>query len=670
MREKEIRARIEEVLRKKEKNLEEAYTSDLEHLIEELRTYQIELEFQNDELRSVQQKLETSENKFRLLFEQVPVGYVVINVDFEVLICNKEAARLMACNEIKSGRNKDFRQVILPSMQDDFYQFIRSLPQGASQQQFECVLINQVSEQQIPVMIQAAQNNESKNEWLLAIIDQSAQKAAEAELAQKEITLQTINENMADMLVLSNSDGEIEFASPSCKMFGYTQEEMIGKSLFDFVYADDLSEIIKRFSNALQSGRADQVEFRSPRKDGSLFWVSVNGNFIDYKAGEGGKAVFVVRDIDKTKQVEAALKASEQQFRSLFENNHAVMLLIDPENLDIIDANPAAVNFYGYTYEQLKKMKISDINTLDQEQVFQKAKDAMHKQYARNEFQHKLANGQLKDVESFAGLVYASDKKYLYAIIHDITDKKLAEAKLIENAIALNELNLTKDKLFSVIAHDLRNPIGLMLNLVEMYTEEKEDYSEEEKNRMLKAMHKTAVNTYELLENLLAWSRLQRKHIKPVFQESDLYEHVAYCLASVESTALKKQLLIKSNIPRGFKAQLDLNIFEIVFRNLLSNAIKFSNPGQSIALNAAFDLDENLIFSITDHGIGMDESMLNNLFSLDNETGRPGTAGEKSTGLGLVICKDMMNLINGKIEVKSKPGKGTIFTLTIPQTGV
>jgi len=667
MREKEIRARINEVLQKKEKKIEEAYTSDLEHLIEELRTYQIELEFQNDELRSVQQKLEESENKFRLLFEQVPVGYVVINLDFEVQLCNKEAARLMACNEIKSGRNRDIRQVVAPEMQDEFYNFIRNLQHRLPKQQFECEIINQRTEQRIPVLIQAAQNNDAKDEWLLAIMDQSAQKAAEAELAQKEITLQTINQNMADMLVLSNTEGEIEFASPACKMFGYTQEEMIGKSLFDFVYAEDLPMIVERFSNAVQSGHPDQVEFRSPRKDGSLFWVSVSGNFVGDITDIGNKAVFVVRDIDTQKQTEAALKASELQFRSLFENNHAVMLLIDPENLDIIDANPAAVEFYGYAYEQLKEMKISDINLLTEEQLQQETAKAKAAEKIRFEFQHRLANGVIKDVEVFSGLVKAPDKPFLYSIIHDISDRKEAETKLKENAEVLHELNLTKDKLFSVIAHDLRNPVGLMLNLVEMFTEEKDDYTEEEKSRMLKAMHKTAVNTYELLENLLAWSRLQRKHFKPVFEIVSLHEHIANYLANFESTTVKKQLVIQNNIPKDFKTKLDLNIFEILFRNLLSNAIKFSNPGQSIELNIAFDHENNLIFSITDHGIGMDETLRNSLFSLDKETGRPGTAGEKSTGLGLVICKDMMNLINGKIEVESKPGKGTTFTLTIPQ---
>jgi PAS domain S-box-containing protein len=381
----------------------------------------------------------------------------------------------------------------------------------------------------------------------------------------------------------------------------------------------------------------------------------------------GNKAVFVVRDIDAQKQTEAALKASELQFRSLFENNHAVMLLIDPDKLDIIDANPAAVSFYGYAYEQLIEMKISDINLLTVEQLHQETAKAKAAEKIRFEFQHRLANGVIKDVEVFSGLVKAPDKPYLYSIIHDITDRKEAEIKLNENSKALHELNLTKDKLFSVIAHDLRNPVGLMLNLVEMYTEEKDDYTEEEKSRMLKAMHKTAANTYELLENLLAWSRLQRKHITPVFQQLGLHEHVTYCLANFESAAANKQLIINNNVPKNFEVQLDLNIFEIVFRNLLSNAIKFSNPGQSIALNAAFDQEKNLIFRVKDHGVGMNKTLVDGLFSLDNDTGRPGTAGEKSTGLGLVICKDMMNLINGRIEVESMPGKGTTFTLTMPQ---
>ena len=667
MKENEIRARIKDVLAKKELLFEKDYTDNLEGIIEELRTYQVELEFQNDELRRVQQELEKTENKYRLLFEQVPVGYVVINELFEVQLCNREAGRLMACNEIKSGRNKDFRQVIAAESQDDFYRFVQALKKGVSPEQFECVIINQLNQRPVPIMIQAVQNNVENSEWLLAIMDQSAQKRAEAALAQKELTLQTINQNMADMLVLSNADGEIEFASPASAMLGYTPDDMVGKSLFDFVYADDLALIIEKFNAAVHSGKPDQVEFRSFRKDGSIFWVSVSGNFVNVSDNPTGKAVFVVRDIDNQKMMEQALKESEQQFRSLFENNHAVMLLIDPDKLDILDANPAAVAFYGYSYKQLLEMKISDLNTLSFQQLRQEAAKAKEARKIRFDFKHRLANGTIRDVEVFSGFVTNDSRSFLYSIIHDVTDKKQAETKLLQNAKELHELNLTKDKLFSVIAHDLRNPVGLMLSLIDMYVEERDGYNETEKTKIILAMQKTAANTYELLENLLDWSRLQREKIKPVFRMVNINDQLEMGLSRFESAAEKKQIRIFSKVHQNIEANIDQNIFDTVFRNLMSNAIKFSNRGGKVEVDVSFNPKNELILRVKDNGIGMNEQTINQLFSLEKEPGRPGTAGEKSTGLGLVICKDFVDLIGGNISIESTAGKGTSFYVTFPQ---
>jgi PAS domain S-box-containing protein len=396
--------------------------------------------------------------------------------------------------------------------------------------------------------------------------------------------------------------------------------------------------------------------------------VSVSGNFVNAATGTNEKAVFVVRDIDDRKRMEDALKESEQQFRSLFENNHAVMLLIDPDSLDIIDANPAALDFYGYSQEQIIEMKISDINTLSIDQLKVASAKAQAAKQTRFEFQHRLASGAIRDVEVYSGLVKTASNNFLYSIVHDITDKKLAEAKILENTRELHELNLTKDKLFSVIAHDLRNPVGLMLSLIDMFVEEKEGYSEAEKLKMILAMQKTAANTYELLENLLDWSRLQREKIKPVYQKVKIHDQIEKGFSKFESTAAKKHIQLVNCVAQDAEAKVDTNIFDTILRNLISNAIKFTNRGGKIEVVISFTPDNELVLSVRDNGVGMSEQIVNQLFTLEKEPGRPGTDGEKSTGLGLVICKDFLDLINGSITVESKVGQGTTFFVSFPQS--
>ncbi|HOI32989.1 MAG TPA: PAS domain-containing sensor histidine kinase, partial [Bacteroidales bacterium] len=394
-----------------------------------------------------------------------------------------------------------------------------------------------------------------------------------------EYSIGTIYNNMTDLLVLINCNGIIEFVSPACAHFGYSREDLIGRSCFGYVYESDLPEIINNFNHIVETGNHKQLEFRGMRKDGSFIWVSVNGNLVEQADNEKASIVCVVRDIQENKLLEVALKESEQRFRGMFEYNHAVMLIIDPDDLKILDANPAALEFYGYSYEQMKKLKISDINTLTSEQVkneVYKARDAIKYRF---DFKHQLADGTIRDVVVYSGLVKTVSQSYLYSIVHDVTDRKLAEAKIIENARELYELNLTKDKLFSVIAHDLRNPTGLILSLIDLYLSNQDKLTEKEKSDILHNLHKTASNAYELLENLLDWSHLQREKISPVLVNTSISRQINKSVMKFEPIANEKQIRIINKVNEKLEAKIDVNIFDAILRNLISNGIKFSYPG-------------------------------------------------------------------------------------------
>lgn len=664
-KEETIQRKINQVIENKEFILETAYTQSLEQLVEELKIYHIELEFQNDELKRIQDELERTRDDFQSLFNQAPIGFVLLDEDLKVLTHN-DCFKKLSFGWKDAFTNTDFRRFIHPDEQDRFHHFCNKLFEAGLPAQIELRLHRNVPQQDVYVNIFGSIRHKEKKELLLAIADISTQVATSKALKSNEEQLRTITDNLRDMVITSDLDGRINFVTPSCKAFGYEPADMIGKSVFDFVGADDLPGVLEAYRNVVENRQGTSIEFRSKNGDGTFIWVEVSMNFMPASETEAEKAVYVVRNVNERKLMQKEMEMSEQRFRSLFENNHAAMLVLDPHNLAILNANKAASNFYGYTQSQLCRMKINEINTLPVQDLHEKAMKAVNEEQIHFFFQHKLADGSIRDVEVFSGLVEQNEKEVLYSIIHDITDRKKAELLLVENTEALRIMNATKDKLFSLIAHDLRSPLGSILNLSELLLNEQENLKSDESLRIIRTLFHSAGNTYHLLENLLEWSRLQRGMIVPKYEKTDMSNFLDQLINTFKEVTTKKNLHIEVFVEDAAVAFIDVNLMQAVVRNILSNAIKFSYPGSAIQISVTKKTGQMLI-TIADHGVGMEKEMLDNVFRIDVNNGRPGTAGEKSIGLGLIICKDFLDLMDGQLKFESKTEVGTTATIVLPQ---
>jgi PAS domain S-box-containing protein len=257
-----------------------------------------------------------------------------------------------------------------------------------------------------------------------------------------------------------------------CDITGNTKEEMLKLTFQDITHPDDLDtdleNVFQMLSDKIQTY---SMEKRYLKKNGSIVWVNLTVSLVRESSGEPKYFISAVENITKQKQAEQALKVahdklehrvkertqelieinqqlrreiadhekteealslSEERYRSLFKNNHSVMLLIDPENGDIIDANPSAISFYGWSHEELTRKKITNINTLTERQVFQEMKRAKTEQRRIFYFKHRLASGKICDVEVYSGPIKVYGRELLYSIIHDITKRKQAELSLIE----------------------------------------------------------------------------------------------------------------------------------------------------------------------------------------------------------------------------------------------
>ena len=262
--------------------------------------------------------------------------------------------------------------------------------------------------------------------------------------------------------------------------------------------------------------------------------------------------------------------------------------------------------------------------------------------------------------------VDADGKKFLVGVIRDITERIKAEEDLRESEIQLRELNATKDKLFSIIAHDLRSPFNNILVLCDILKTQITKLEDTDAPVYLGLIQSTAKNTLVLLENLLDWAKSQSGQISFKTEKTGISSVIHEILELSMSIAQTKGISIKVSVEDEIEVNSDKKILKTVFRNLISNAIKYSKPGGNITISA-IDEENQIKIIISDSGVGMDAKTLENLFGITTNTPLPGTLNEKGSGFGLVLCKEFVEKLGGKIWVESEQGKGSNFMFTIPR---
>lgn len=248
--------------------------------------------------------------------------------------------------------------------------------------------------------------------------------------------------------------------------------------------------------------------------------------------------------------------------------------------------------------------------------------------------------------------------------LEKVLDEVRASREMIsQQATELKELNNTKDKLFSIIAHDLKSPSGSLLGFSEML---KENLEHNTKNyEYAQNLYDAALNNYTLLENLLEWSRAQMNRIKFSPSTFTLGEVVNTNIAILSLNTEKKKIIIDNKVDNSLMVCADKNLVNVILRNIITNAVKFSFPGGKITVEA-IPLEKLVEISVADTGIGIPDGILKTLFLIGNKQSRVGTNDETGTGLGLILCKEFVELHGGSIWVESEVKKGSVFHFTLP----
>lgn len=254
--------------------------------------------------------------------------------------------------------------------------------------------------------------------------------------------------------------------------------------------------------------------------------------------------------------------------------------------------------------------------------------------------------------------------------------KELTEVNLQQKNLLVEELETTKgqlikslnekDKFFSIIAHDLKSPFSGFLGFTQIMAEDIQDLSVNEIQEISEKMQDSAKTLYQLLENLLEWARMKRGNVNFNPENISIAAMVQANISVIKLRANYKHIEIIASIPSQLYVYADLNLLNGVIRNLLSNALKFTPVGGNINIGT-IDAEDSTIIYVKDSGIGMSESTLSKLFKIDEKISRPGTAGESSTGLGLLLCKEYIEIHNGKIWAESEINKGSTFFVSLPK---
>lgn len=271
---------------------------------------------------------------------------------------------------------------------------------------------------------------------------------------------------------------------------------------------------------------------------------------------------------------------------------------------------------------------------------------------------------QVKIIDAILSALQNMKKRML---VKDLLEEELTRQKIQieEQKKELESLNATKDKFFSIIAHDLKNPFASLIGASDFLVSSSNDLSKEQMANFLKIINSSAKQGYRLLENLLEWSRMQTGIIAWQPEQVDMWDLVNEVVHLLRGSAETKQIHLEARVDEDLTAFVDPNMINTVVRNLVSNAIKFTSRGGEVIVESK-QLKDAIEITIRDNGIGIKADNIAKLFRIDEQLMQNGTENETGTGLGLILCKEFVDKHKGEIYVKSELDKGSSFIFTLP----
>lgn len=480
-------------------------------------------------------------------------------------------------------------------------------------------------------------------------------------LAVKPFALNKLFNSLPEGFVVTDKDKRIVDMNPSAeRILAINSEGFIGKPIEDVMPKGINFGIIQQpnqYEKTLINGRVVEVNFSSINDDN----------------GEVSGFVLLVRDISEKVKTEEELRSASERIElaimaagiDTWENDLIANLRIGGKRIFIE---------LGYSNDEVPSAldKIYDLVHPDDLELLKKRMqdhfDGRISVYSCD-FRYRDKKGNYQWMSSYGRLIERDSEGNPYRFIGitlNINERKQGEEKIQKKNDELLRANSEKDKFFSIIAHDLKGPFQGFIGLTEFMSENLGDMTNDQVQEITGTLQTTAKNLYELLDNLLSWALIKRGHKR--FNPEKVYlRSLVHIVSEILSSQLKvKGISLTNSIDEDFIALADKESLKTVLRNLISNAVKFTPHKGTITILSDIADKGFLSISIADTGIGMSSEILENLFTITKKVSRQGTDNEPSTGLGLILCKELIEKHGGKIWVESSEGKGSTFYFTIP----
>lgn len=493
-------------------------------------------------------------------------------------------------------------------------------------------------------------------------------KQINEQLAREKELYKLISTNSSEIICLHEPEGSYTFVSESVTgILGYTPEELIGTNPYDYFHPEDQEQIRKRSHIPASNGNAiSSMEYRIQKKDGQFAWFDTATQPVINDHGEVTALQTTSREVTERKRQEILFKQTQTT--------------ADVAGWEY-DLETGALYWTDQIYKILERDPSKDIKVRETLNYFP---DDGTRETLTEALQDAVLTGESYDLQ----LPIITDKgteKYiraiaqvemhgnkaikLYGSFQDVTARQNYLEKISEQNRILSQEKHSKEKLYSILAHDLRNSMYGITALLDLTIAEIEDeeYTIAEVLEKLKLVQGSSIDSIKLLENIQNWVKIQTRNFEVHARIFDLSLQLQLTLNLFRPSFKTKGITMNTDFENKMMVYGDAEMISTVLRNIINNAIKFSQPESSIDITVTENTaEESTSITIRDYGIGMTADILNNLFDSNNRPRRTGTKKELGTGLGLLLAKELTELNNGSLLVKTSEGKGTEFVLTFP----
>lgn len=626
----------------------------------------------SEELKVRIQKLQESEERFRMLVENVK-DYAIFRVDKNGYIegWNKGAEHIKgySANEVIGKHISIFYNAEEIERGEPEYNLNAAKVRGRYES--EGWRVRKDGTEFWADVVLTALYDDDKNliGYVKITRDITDKKIAEEQLKQSEAQLQSIIKHAPDAVIVIDTQSKVIQWNPKAEnIFGWKAEEIIGQPLQDYIIPERYREAhLKGIRHFLATGEGavlnKTIEMEAINKEGKEFSVSLS---ISAPISVNGSFNFIgfIKDITERKRSEAMLKASENFLNSVVENLPNMLFVKDAETLKFVRFNKAGEELLGHSRQDLIGKSDYDFFPEKQAQFFIEKDKEVIKSGKMEDISEELVNTKkgLRTLETKKIPIYdeSGRPRYLLGISNDITDRKKTEIELKLKSEELARSNAELEQFAYVASHDLQEPLRMVTSYVQLLEKRYKDKLDQDANEFIAFAVDGSNRMRTLIQSLLEYSRVNR--IKPfeVINTNELLEVVMHDLR--DTIRANNAKIIVNELPA---ITGDHILIGQLFQNLISNAIKFKGTADPEIIISGEKRTEDFLFTVKDNGIGIDKEYSNKIFvifqRLHTKDKYPGT------GIGLAICKKIVERHGGEIWLDSEPGKGSTFYFTIKQ---